>query len=190
MAKRAGLPLIGWLLLRLFTFPSRARLVCNTAPGISRSVALVISRKRQLLALRRTSADPRGPSSGDTKRIFLPLPGMSSCNALGGSAAMDFPEVLKSLLEYSLPWTGSLKQGIISLSLGRESGTARKEESRFACTSVRSSGRSGYLRWAVPLPEPSPEKRRGCAVVLSVTAGLCCACACLPRVEGGPVKFA
>ncbi|XP_061495257.1 thyrotroph embryonic factor isoform X4 [Rhineura floridana] len=34
---------------------------------------------------------------------------MSSCHRLGVPSAMDFPEVLKSLLEYSLPWTESLK---------------------------------------------------------------------------------
>lgn len=30
---------------------------------------------------------------------------MSVCTSAGGPAALDFPEVLKSLLEYSLPWT-------------------------------------------------------------------------------------
>ncbi|XP_019370654.1 PREDICTED: thyrotroph embryonic factor isoform X1 [Gavialis gangeticus] len=33
---------------------------------------------------------------------------MSGCSSRGAPAAMDFPEVLKSLLEYSLPGTGNL----------------------------------------------------------------------------------
>ncbi|NXE53592.1 TEF factor, partial [Casuarius casuarius] len=33
---------------------------------------------------------------------------MSSCNSPGGPTALDFPEVLKSLLEYSLPWTNKM----------------------------------------------------------------------------------
>ncbi|XP_018765522.1 thyrotroph embryonic factor isoform X2 [Serinus canaria] len=33
---------------------------------------------------------------------------MSSCNTPGGPTALDFPEVLKSLLEYSLPWTNKM----------------------------------------------------------------------------------
>ncbi|XP_025957271.1 thyrotroph embryonic factor isoform X2 [Dromaius novaehollandiae] len=33
---------------------------------------------------------------------------MSSCNSTAGPTALDFPEVLKSLLEYSLPWTNKM----------------------------------------------------------------------------------
>ncbi|NXU64455.1 TEF factor, partial [Horornis vulcanius] len=33
---------------------------------------------------------------------------MSSCKTPGGPTALDFPEVLKSLLEYSLPWTNKM----------------------------------------------------------------------------------
>lgn len=42
---------------------------------------------------------------------------MSVCNSPGGPAALDFPEVLKSLLEYSLPWTNKMT--------GRTEGTLR-----------------------------------------------------------------
>lgn len=43
---------------------------------------------------------------------------MSSCNSSGGPAALDFPEVLKSLLEYSLPWTNKMTGRIEGMSAG------------------------------------------------------------------------
>lgn len=43
---------------------------------------------------------------------------MSSCNSPGGPAALDFPEVLKSLLEYSLPWTNKMTGRIDGMRAG------------------------------------------------------------------------
>lgn len=43
---------------------------------------------------------------------------MSSCNTRGGPTALDFPEVLKSLLEYSLPWTNKMTGRIEEIHAG------------------------------------------------------------------------
>lgn len=43
---------------------------------------------------------------------------MSSCNTPGGPTALDFPEVLKSLLEYSLPWTNKMTGRIEEICTG------------------------------------------------------------------------
>ncbi|KYO36251.1 hypothetical protein Y1Q_0024033 [Alligator mississippiensis] len=49
---------------------------------------------------------------------------MSGCSSGGAPPAMDFPEVLKSLLEYSLPGTGNLAEYLISEGQGKSHKTA------------------------------------------------------------------
>lgn len=71
-------------------------------------------------------------------RKSVPGQDMSSCNSAGGPAALDFLEVLKSLLEYSLPWTNKMT--------GRMEGTRARVSALLSASPRQVAGRGGGRR--------------------------------------------